>query len=358
MTPDAPLVTVILLLLGAGWAARLVQIATGDYFHTVVGATTSTGATFLINSVAAVPTLAAALLGAAVYMRDDERHSRRWKAAFWGLLGIEAIWYLPSGERAKVVGVALSAVIVMYYARGGRMPWRALAVGTVALVFVIFPFVNAYRGQWGQDWSYQEDPGRGLQEGAKALTSQTPPDTLASGLNLTFARFSDVASVATLVSKGRELSPHSPGETVSWIPEAVVPRALAPGKQDPGGFGNQFGRAYAILPSFNTTTAIAISQPGEMFLNFGWLGLVVGMALLGAVYRALNDYFAARRSDPATLALYSIAALPLINGLESIVAVGLMGLLKTLFVMMLLLWGANGVARRLSRRVALAPSPA
>jgi hypothetical protein len=352
LTREAPLLTVVLLFM-VGWMARAVQVASGDYFHTSVTATANTGATFLVNSVASVPTFATALVGAAAYMGWDERHELAWKRAFWGLLALEAAWYLPSGERARLVGLALATLILMYYARGRKMPWRALAVGAVLLVFVVFPFVNAYRGQWGNDWSYQENPGRGFQEGVKALTSGDVPATLDSGLRITLSRFSDVGSVATIVSKGRDLSPGSPGETLRWTLDAVVPRAIAPGKQDPGAFGNEFGRAYGILAPFNTTTSVAISQPGELFLSFGWLGVVAGMAVLGAVFRGLNDYFADRHSEPVTLALYSVAALPLINGLESIVSVGVIGLLKTLFVMIVLIWAANTVAERLSRRIGL-----
>jgi hypothetical protein len=353
LTRDAPLLTVVLFLFMVGWLARAVQVASGDYFHTSLTATTNTGATFLVNSVASVPTFATALVGAAAYMGWDERHQLAWKRAFWGLLAVEAAWYLPSGERARLIGLALATLILMYYARGRKLPWRALAVAASLLVFVVFPFVNAYRGQWGNDWSYQKNPGRGLQEGVKALTSGDVPATLESGLRITLSRFGDVGAVATIVSKGRDLSPRSPGETLRWTLDAVVPRAVAPGKQDPGAFGNEFGRAYGMLAPFNSTTAIAISQPGELFLSFGWLGVVAGMTVLGAVCRGLNDYFADRHFEPVALALYSVAALPLINGLESIVAVGLVGLLKALFVMIVLIWVAKAVAERLSRRVGL-----
>jgi hypothetical protein len=353
LTREAPLLTVVLFLFIVGWLARAVQIASGDYFHTSVTTTANTGATFLVNSAASVPTFATALVGAAAYMGWDERHELAWKRAFWGLLAVEAAWYLPSGERARLAGLALATLILMYYARGRKMPWRGLAVGAILLVFVVFPFVNAYRGQWGNSWTYQENPERGFQEGVKALASGDVLATLESGLRITLSRFADAGSMGTIVSKGRDLSPRSPGETLSWTLDAVVPRAIAPGKQDPGAFGNEFGRAYGILAPFNTTTSIAISQPGELFLSFGWLGVVAGMAVLGAVFRGLNDYFADRDSEPVALALYSVAALPLVNGLESIVAVGLIGLLKTLFVMIVLIWAANAVAERLSGRIGL-----
>jgi hypothetical protein len=355
MTREAPLLTIVLLY-GLGWMARAVQVATGDYFHTSTTATASTGATFLVHSVAALPTLATALVGAVAYMGWVERRRRAWKRAFWALIGLEAVWYLPSGERARLVGLALATMILMYYARGRRVPWRSLTVGALLLGLVVFPLVHNYRGQWGDEWAYQKDPGRAFQEGAKALTRHDPVTTIKSSLELTLSRFSDVASVATIVSNGRELSPRRPGETLQWTFEAAVPRAIVPNKYDPGAFGNEFGRAYAILAPFNNTTAIAISEPGELWLSFGWLGVALGMAALGAVFRAFNDYLAARDSDPAALGVYSIAALPLINGLESIVAVGVAGLFKSVFVMLVLLWAAIAVAERLSRR--LRPVPA
>jgi hypothetical protein len=349
LTREAPLLTVVLVLFGVGWAARALQFARGNYFHTSLETAASTGSTFLLSTVASVPTLATALVGAAAYMGWDERHVRAWKRGFWGLLAVEAAWYLPTGERARLLGLALAVLIVMFYARGRRMPWRPLLVGAIAFVFVVFPFVNAYRGQWGNNWNYQDDPKRGLSEGFDALASHDIAQTLESGFRVSFSRFSDVASVATVVSRGRDLTPRPGGETLSWTLEAAVPRALAPDKHDPGQFGNEFGRAYSIVPFFNFTTAIAISQPGELFLGFGWLGVVVGMAVLGALYRGLNDYLGARDSDPAALAVYSISAVPLVNGLESIVAVGLIGLLKTLVVTLLLLWAAIALAERLSR---------
>jgi hypothetical protein len=355
MSREAPALTVALLY-AIGWMARALQVASGEYFHSSTTATASTGATFFVDSVAAVPTLATALVGAAAYMGWAERHRRAWTRTFWGLLAIEAAWYLPSGERARLAGLALATLILMYYARGQRVPWRSLIVGTLLLGLVVFPLVHYYRGQWGDDWTYQKAPVRAFQEGVNALTTNDPATTLKLGFTVSLSRLSDVASVATIVSKGRELSPREPGETLSWTLDAVIPRAIAPSKYDPGTFGNEFGRAYTILPHFNFTTAIAISQPGELFVNFGWLGVAIGMAVLGAVFRALNDYFAARASDPAALAIYSISALPLINGLESIMAVGLAGLFKSVFVMLLLLWATTAVAERISRRTRLAPA--
>jgi hypothetical protein len=54
-----------------------------------------------------------------------------------------------------------------------------------------------------------------------------------------------------------------------------------------------------------------------------------------------------------TLVLYWVGALPLINGLEGIAAAGVIGLFKTLFVLIVLIWAANAVGERLSRRIGL-----
>jgi hypothetical protein len=37
---------------------------------------------------------------------------------------------------------------------------------------------------------------------------------------------------------------------------------------------------------------------GELYFNFGWLGIVVGMILLGIWFRVLQESFSHRRHDP------------------------------------------------------------
>jgi hypothetical protein len=76
---------------------------------------------------------------------------------------------------------------------------------------------------------------------------------------------------------------------------------------------------------------VAISQPGELYINFGVAGTLL-MALVGAVYRGVGDYLAARGDDAVALAIYAGIAWPIVSSQETILASGMTGMLKTLVV--------------------------
>ena len=138
----------------------------------------------------------------------------------------------------------------------------------------------------------------------------------------------------------------SPTKTLRWIPEAFVPRAILKTKDDPGKVGNEFGARYGLTSAGFGGNSIAISQLGELYLNFGLLGLLVGMPLVGGLYRLIGDYFADRTYNSAILAVYSVAAWELLNGQENIIALGLVGNLKLMVVFALMMVLTTAIQRR------------
>jgi hypothetical protein len=243
---------------------------------------------------------------------------------------------------------------VAFYAGGRRIPWKLLVVTGILVTFFLFPFIQTYRGSFGEQHVYQREPGKSLKIALESMTSRSLGENLKAGLDSVFSRFNDVASVATILHKGREVMGLAPGETLRWSVEASVPRFVYPEKEDPGRFHNRFGRTYDILEDWNFHTSIATTQPGELYLNFGWLGVILGMPIVGALYRAINDFLAARWSDPAALAVYSVITWPLIYGLEAIIVLGVVGALKLLLISTVLIW----VLGRLSWSLPVARRPA
>ena len=348
-------------LLVIGWLARVAQVATGHYFHTATlaeGAPANTGATVLIKSLATLPTLAAAVIGAVAYLGGFARGKTLLRRSFWGLVALEALWYFPTGQRGLVIGAAVMALVILFYARARKIPWKLLIPVGLFLALFLFPFIAVYRGNFSESQVYQREPVPRLWVALKVVATRSPTETLDAGLGGTFSRFNDVASVATILHRGRAPIGSAPGETLRWVLEAPIPRAVYPDKHDPGTFGNAFGRAYDVLSEDNRSVSIATTQPGELYLDFGWLGVILGMPVLGAVYRAINDFLGARSSDPGALALYAVSAWPLIYGLETIVVLGLVGVLKGLAVNIALLWGLAWLARTLPRFRARFPSSA
>jgi hypothetical protein len=69
---------------------------------------------------------------------------------------------------------------------------------------------------------------------------------------------------------------------------------------------------------------------------------------IGGIYRLMADYLHGRRSDPVALAVLSVVAWDLINLQESIVAVGVFGLLKLMVFLLLAMALATGLQRAAS----------
>jgi hypothetical protein len=353
LTTTSP-IPVAAILLAFGWLARLETIEAGRYFHVPAsGEIVSTGSSWMISAAATLPTLATAFVGARSYL---DCPSRRIRITYYLLLVVEILWAIPTGSRANVLTLFVMVAVIRYYGRSRRFPVAQVLGTALAGVFIVLPFGAEYRGD---NRHFQSHPRESLEAAAATLTSRSPSAIVDAGLESTVSRFSGVASVAAIVGESRRLDSHAPGETYLWIAEAAVPRAVHPEKADPGLFGNEFGRAYGILAPSDRITGITVTQPGELYLNFGLLGILLGMPLIGAVYRTVDVLFR-QRSHPAVLAVFAIVVWNFLNGSESILAVGVVGVLKLAAFCALALFGASRVVEMLgiaSVRPLPPPSP-
>ena len=59
-----------------------------------------------------------------------------------------------------------------------------------------------------------------------------------------------------------------------------------------------------------------VTLPGELYLNFGILGIVGGMFLFGIFLRGLDKYIKLNRSNPKAILFYTTALIPLIVALR------------------------------------------
>ncbi len=76
------------------------------------------------------------------------------------------------------------------------------------------------------------------------------------------------------------------GETLDYLLYVFIPRIIWRDKPQivPGQwFAEKIGRGFR-MDDTRFSNAINMTIPGELFLNFGWFGVVLGMALLGFLY--------------------------------------------------------------------------
>lgn len=331
-------------LLAVGWSARLVLALEGRYFlYSPTREFVPTGSSWLISTAALLPILATAFVGARSFVTSDATQARFQRRLYWVMIAIEVAWHLPTGGRSNLIGLALMSAIVSYYGRGRQLPWRSIVLVGMLLAFTIFPLALKYRENTA---AYRTNTRLALSEAVDKTYGRGLDGILGSGATSTFSRFSDVTSLALIASRERIPLGGSPTTTLLWIPETFVPRAILPTKANPGLIGNEFATTYGLSTSGFQGTSIAMSQVGELYLNFGLLGLVIGMPLIGGFYRLIGDYFEARGRDVAILAVYAVTAWQFVNGQETIIAVGLVGVFKLMLVFALMISLATAIQRR------------
>jgi hypothetical protein len=103
-------------------------------------------------------------------------------------------------------------------------------------------------------------------------------------------RASMLSTLAYVVSLTPTYIPYWHGETYITLPTTLIPRALWPDKPIKN-LGQDFGHRYLFLDSNDRITSINLPQLIEMYVNFGWTGVLVGMFILGLIYQVLTLLF-------------------------------------------------------------------
>lgn len=80
--------------------------------------------------------------------------------------------------------------------------------------------------------------------------------------------------------------PYKMGETFWYTPFAMIPRALFPWKPVMN-HGTELAREYKLASPDHPRTIINFPWFAEFYLNFGWLGSIVGALLMGALFGLL-----------------------------------------------------------------------
>jgi hypothetical protein len=119
-------------------------------------------------------------------------------------------------------------------------------------------------------------------------SSNRPGDYLQTGLETTARRLDGIGILSVIVRDAGTRVPFQGGWSLAYIPAAYVPRLIWPGK--PKFITGQwvtdnFGYGPEIRSSTGSTWM------GELYYNFGWTGIVVGMTLLGVWFRFLQESF-------------------------------------------------------------------
>ncbi|MBM4373489.1 MAG: hypothetical protein FJ095_00275 [Deltaproteobacteria bacterium] len=220
------------------------------------------------------------------------------------------LFSLASGALAQLAW-ALVPMFFVYVAERGSIPWRA---GILCILFAM-PFTYSKH-------SFRKEIRN---------TYVGPLDRVALFLDLTMkqadadsSRFVENASresrertsylgtLAFVINQTPRRIPHTDGETYRVMLWSFVPRIFAPDRPDQP-LGQDFGHRYRLLNPQDHQTSFNCAQIVEMYMNFGPLGVFVGMLVVGLYYRALYALFNHGRGGDGMVILASAALAGLLN---------------------------------------------
>jgi len=223
------------------------------------------------------------------YPRD-----RYWKSIAWTSLLALVLAGLFSNSKAAILNPIL-LVLLVKYVHGWRPSIVHYLIFATGVLMFVFPFVYIARFRvqdegivtqadytrfvfdflWGLEWlSFEvlaelaDDAVRSLGRGLLAVL-----DEIVTTTGVTVASMD--------------------GYTYRHGIEVAVPRFIDPDKP-PLNIGNIVAHHYGFIPTTDHLTNIAVSQVGEMYMNFGVLGVVIGMGLWGVMATMMHRIFGHR----------------------------------------------------------------
>jgi O-antigen polysaccharide polymerase Wzy len=156
----------------------------------------------------------------------------------------------------------------------------ALGLGVLAFVLAFQP-IGFARGSYGRE----RIAAFGREE-QRSTAAKQREGVVGSGAALLarLSTFNQLSQVVRLTERDGFVH----GETLKYLKNALVPRVLWPGKPlvTPGQyFASRLGRGRQLRNQFSN--AVNMTVPGEFYLNFGWLGVLIGLSVMGFVYAML-----------------------------------------------------------------------
>lgn len=216
---------------------------------------------------------------------------------------------LLTGHLAGILIYGELIVVLYALCKGRILIWIAIAGVT------IFAVLQPIKGQF-RDIVWHQETGLSAAQRADLMTDMTLRATrtaAATGsvsdmLQTAYARLGQLTVSSAYIQATQRTGDYLDGGTYLPILTKWIPRALWPGKPAPK-VGNDLGRAYGLLGQRDYTTALNLPWLPEMFMNFGWTGVVVVSTLVGWFIGLLKRGIMDRVRSPVEIAFaYSLAA--------------------------------------------------
>lgn len=278
----------------------------------------------------------------------QRRLTKRERLALYAGIALTALLRAGSGLVSNVVILAIT-VFLAVWAGGGRigLRWLLIAALSVAALVGMRSVAMEYRARSWFSETQLSLVGRAALMGqllAGKVASEGVSATVQDGWEIVAGRSANLDLLADVVRQTGNTVPFWDGETYLSLVGFAVPRFIWPSKPTKT-LGQDFGHRYGYLDSWDTWTSINLPFLIEFYANFGEVGVLLGMVIVGVLYRLLENDLN-RAGQPLQVTICSLVLLvPLLN-VESDFSLVFGGL----FMNGVALWGLLVALSQLPRR--------
>ncbi len=234
---------------------------------------------------------------------------------------------------------------IIYWNKKQKVPWHFILLLTL-IVIVLNPVKAKYREH---TWRPQEGS---LSYYDKALIylrafqdyySTDNVFTIVSEDERTVNRLAHISTFSYVIAMTPDRVPYWMGGSYKTLWTSYIPRALWPEKPR-ATIGQDFGHRYRLLGISDTATSFNLPWLPEFYANFGVPGVLIGMFLVGVLFRILVQKF----SVPASATLEHILGITITFSLfyaESNFSLMVGGILTTYLTLIVILRVLVGMSR-------------
>ena len=235
----------------------------------------------------------------------------RWQIyAYFGIaLPLWVGGLLVTGSLTPLMLVAgLWIAVHLYFI--GRLPWKWLLVSALMLVLA-YPMMSGFRGlTWtgGPSQSVVQKLGQ-IDDAVEGLLSLRGAQLYERSTGI-FRRSGLIFTFSHVVEETPQKVPYWKGETYRPMVTSWVPRVLWRDKPEEKA-GYAFGARYALIGVSNTHMSYNLPWLTELYANFGLIGVILGMPLIGLFLGLLDCIFNKRGLSALEYGVGAAVLLPL-----------------------------------------------
>jgi len=308
---------VLLAVFLGGLAIKIIRIWAGGYFHLVQNPAFITSSFYSLIGLLNWLSYLALVISFIGYFRLKKIGDHRfiyWRWLAYGLLTFEICYGLPTCSALSVIIPIMLYLIVRSYLV--KIEYWRIMLGLMIIILFLFPFSRLCR-----QTPYQMPID--LQDYATVSNYSLVSSSFLNRIDQSFI-------FSKIVKNPEPLSFWHGKSLVDFFVTLGPPRFIWKDKPlSLNAYGNDFGHRLGVLNPDDVQTSIGPTIVGDWYLNFGILGIILGMFWIGMVFRVIYEYFIKEtKTSLSGVLFYSMIWIQVIWGMEDWTSSVYAGLIK------------------------------